>query len=69
MDDDSLVPWSRIGIDTVDCQTHKQMALDIARKSLVLVAQRRGASFGQDAWRCRRNGAECGGFRHAVGKL
>lgn len=37
MDDDSLVPWSRIGIDTVDCQTHKQMALDIARKSLVLL--------------------------------
>ena len=37
MDDDALVPWSRIGIDTVDCQTHKQMALDIARKSLVLL--------------------------------
>ena len=37
LDDDSLVPWSRIGIDTVDCQTHKQMALDIARKSLVLL--------------------------------
>lgn len=37
MDDDALVPWSKIGIDTVDCKTHKQMALDVARKSMVLL--------------------------------
>ncbi len=37
MDADELVPWSNIGIDTVDCQTHRQKALDIARKSLVLL--------------------------------
>ena len=37
MDDDALVPWSKISIDTVDCQMHKQMALDITRKSMVLL--------------------------------
>ena len=37
MDPDSLVPWSRIGIDTVDCDLHRRMALDITRKSLVLL--------------------------------
>lgn len=37
MDDDEIVPWSRIGIDTVDCDTHKQMALDMARQSMVLL--------------------------------
>lgn len=37
MDDDALVPWSKISIDTVDCKTHKQMALDVARKSMVLL--------------------------------
>lgn len=38
MDDDTLVPWSKISIDTVDCETHKQMALDVTRKSMVLAA-------------------------------
>ena len=37
MDDDAIVPWSRIGIDTVDCDTHRQMALDMARQSMVLL--------------------------------
>lgn len=37
MDPDSLVSWSCISIDTVDCELHRQKALDIARKSLVLL--------------------------------
>lgn len=37
MDPDSIVPWSKIGIDTVDCDSHKEMALDMARKSMVLL--------------------------------
>mgnify|MGYP005903361295 FL=1 len=37
MDPDSIVPWSKISIDTVDCNLHKQMSLDIARKSMVLL--------------------------------
>ena len=37
MDPDSIVPWSKIKIDTVDCDLHKQMALDITRKSMVLL--------------------------------
>ena len=40
MDDDALVSWSRIGIDTVDCDLHRQMALDVARKSMVLLHNR-----------------------------
>lgn len=37
MDPDSLVSWSEISIDTVDCESHKEMALDMARKSMVLL--------------------------------
>ena len=37
MDPDSIVAWSKIGIDTVDCDLHRQMALDITRKSMVLL--------------------------------
>lgn len=37
MDPDAIVPWSRIGIDTVDCDTHRQLALDMARRSIVLL--------------------------------
>lgn len=37
MDPDSIVSWSRISIDTVDCESHRRMALDIARKSMVLL--------------------------------
>ena len=37
MDDDALVPWSSISYDTVDCATHRQAALDMARKTMVLL--------------------------------
>ncbi len=37
MDPDSIVSWSGIGVDTVDCPAHRQMALDVARKSMVLL--------------------------------
>lgn len=37
MDPDAIVPWSRISIDTVDCSSHRGLALDAARKSMVLL--------------------------------
>lgn len=37
MDNDSLVPWSHISMDTVDCATHRQASLEMARKSMVLL--------------------------------
>ena len=37
MDDPSLVSWSKIAIDTVDCPLHKQLALDMARQSMTLL--------------------------------
>lgn len=37
MDPDSIVSWSKISIDTVDSDLHKQMALDITRQSMVLL--------------------------------
>ena len=37
MDDDAVVPWSKISYDTLDCLTHRQASLDMARKSLVLL--------------------------------
>lgn len=37
MDPDSIVPWSEISVDTVDCESHRQMALDMARQSMVLL--------------------------------
>lgn len=37
MDPDEIVEWSRIGIDTVDCDSHRKQALDMARKSMVLL--------------------------------
>ncbi|MDD4847998.1 MAG: glycoside hydrolase family 3 C-terminal domain-containing protein [Bacteroidales bacterium] len=36
-DADSLVPWSSISMDTVDCPTHRKMALTMAQKSIVLL--------------------------------
>lgn len=36
-DPDSLVPWSDFCFDVVDCQKHKNQALDMARKSIVLL--------------------------------
>lgn len=43
MDDPSLVEWNRISIDTVNCPTHQQLALEAARKSMVLLHNRRNA--------------------------
>lgn len=37
MDDLKLVEWSNIMMDTVNCDTHKQLALNSARESIVLL--------------------------------
>lgn len=37
LDDPSIVEWSKIKADTIDCQTHKNMALEAARRSIVLL--------------------------------
>lgn len=37
LDDPSLVEWSSISPDTIDCQTHKNIALEAARRSIVLL--------------------------------
>ena len=37
LDDPSLVEWSRIMPDTIDCQTHKNLALEAGRRSIVLL--------------------------------
>lgn len=37
MDPDSCVSWSKITMDTVNCLTHRTLALDMARKSMVLL--------------------------------
>ena len=39
-DDESLVKWKRIGMDVVDCAAHRQLALDAARQSIVLLQNR-----------------------------
>ena len=36
-DSDELVPWSKIPYEVVDCEKHKQKALEMARKSMVLL--------------------------------
>ena len=36
-DNDSLVAWTKIPEDVVACKKHKQLALDMARKSIVLL--------------------------------
>lgn len=41
MDDPSLVEWNSIRIDTVNCLTHKQLALEAARQSMVLLHNRK----------------------------
>lgn len=40
MDDDKLVDWTRISIDTVNCKTHQNLALEMAQKSMVLLQNR-----------------------------
>ena len=37
LDDPSLVEWSSIKADTIDCQTHKNIALEAARRTIVLL--------------------------------
>jgi beta-glucosidase len=37
MDNDSLVPWSKIPISVVNCDEHKKLALDMARESMTLL--------------------------------
>ena len=37
LDPDELVPWTKIGTEVVASQEHKQLALDIARQSIVLL--------------------------------
>lgn len=37
MDPDEIVPWSNISIDTVDCDTHREMALGLTRRTMVLL--------------------------------
>ena len=37
LDDPSLVEWSSIAPDTIDCQTHKNVALEATRRSIVLL--------------------------------
>lgn len=36
-DPDSIVPWTRIPMSVVNCEAHQQLALEMARKSLVLL--------------------------------
>ena len=40
MDDASLVEWSKIPYSKMDCAEHRQLALDMARQSLVLLQNR-----------------------------
>ncbi len=37
MDNDALVPWSKIPLSVVDCDEHKKLALEISRKSMTLL--------------------------------
>jgi beta-glucosidase len=37
MDDDALVPWSRIPVSVVNCDEHKKLALDMARETMTLL--------------------------------
>src|SRR3990172_2085328 len=37
MDDDALVPWSKIPLSIVNCEDHKKLALQIAQESMTLL--------------------------------
>jgi beta-glucosidase len=37
MDDDALVPWTKIPMSVVNCDEHKKLALDMARESMTLL--------------------------------
>jgi len=40
MDDETLVPWSKIPVSVIDCPEHQQLALDMARESMTLLQNR-----------------------------
>ncbi|MBN2008005.1 glycoside hydrolase family 3 C-terminal domain-containing protein, partial [candidate division KSB1 bacterium] len=40
MDDDALVPWTKIPISVVNNEEHRQLALDMARESMTLLQNR-----------------------------
>lgn len=42
LDDDRVVPWSRIPVDVIDCEEHRALALEAARQSIVLLQNRGG---------------------------
>ena len=37
MDDDALVPWTKIPMSIVNCDDHKKLAIDMARESMTLL--------------------------------
>src|SRR3990172_8577880 len=37
MDDDALVPWTKIPFSVINCDEHKKMALDMARESMTIL--------------------------------
>jgi len=37
MDDDALVPWSKIPVSVVNCDEHKKLALDMAHETMTLL--------------------------------
>lgn len=40
MDDDSVVPWSRLSTDLIDCPKHRALALQMARETMTLLQNR-----------------------------
>jgi beta-glucosidase len=42
-DPDEMVPWSSYPVDTVACEKHRRIALEMARKSIVLLKNENGA--------------------------
>src|SRR5690606_9658509 len=37
LDNDSLVPWSKIPESIINCEVHRELALEMARKSMTLL--------------------------------
>ena len=37
MDDDSLVPWTKIPASVIDCEKHRELALEISRQTMTLL--------------------------------
>ncbi len=42
MDDDAIVPWSRIPMSIVNCEAHRKLALDMAAETMTLLQNRGG---------------------------